>query len=101
MRVLEAALFYGRIFTALSSFELPSRQAQGFGRVQACGGPWSLRTGLKVCLNGLGLGALKLGYDWMAKEAMTPCAKQTGPLVRAAGTKLQLLCADKDDWRGA
>ena len=31
VRVLEAVLFYGRILMGLASFDLPSRQAQGFG----------------------------------------------------------------------
>ena len=67
--------------------------------VHASDGQWSLRTALKVRLNGFGLGALKVGYDWMAKEVLTPCTKQTDSLVGAAEATLQLLCANNDDRR--
>ena len=99
VRVQETTLFCGLSLTALASFELPRRQAWWFAGIHACGGQWSRRTGLKVCSSGLGLGALELVYDWMAKEAMTPCTKQSGSLVRAAEAKLQHLQANKDDGR--
>ena len=83
--------------TALGSFDLPHRQAQWFVGVCACGGQWPRCVGLKVCSSGLGWEALELEYGWMVKEAMTPCIKQTGSLVRAAEATLQLVHGAKDD----
>ena len=68
VRVLEAALFYSLILTALASLELPCGQAQGFGGVHACGGQWSLHTGLKARPYVLCLRFLKLWYDSMARR---------------------------------
>ena len=63
------------------------RQAQWFRGVHACGGQVPAH-GPEGLLERLG-----------PEEAMTPCTKQTGSLVGAAETKLQLLRANKDDGR--